>query len=174
MQCTYCSQKSCRIPESCGLEAFDRDAVVEKYHTEENQKRIQAAARLVDGGRAGTLSRLEETVEFAKDLGYERIGLAYCYGKEAEAMDVQRYMKASGLGVSAVSCTTGAMSQESLNDRSALPGVSCNPLSQAAQLNAEGAQLAILYGLCMGHDILFTREFSGDVTTLWVKDRNPS
>ncbi|AHC14863.1 DUF1847 domain-containing protein [Salinispira pacifica] len=174
MQCTYCSRKSCRTPESCGLEAFDRDAVVEKYHTEENQQRIRAAARLVDGGRAGTLNRLEETMEFAKDMGYERIGLAYCYGKEAEAVDVQRRMRSAGLEVSAVSCTTGAMSQESLNDLSTLPGVSCNPLSQAAQLNSEGAQLAVLYGLCMGHDILFTREFSGDVTTLWVKDRRAS
>lgn len=50
-----------------------------------NQKVIQAAAELVDHGRAGTLSRLEETIEFAKLMDYKRIGLAYCYGKEGEA-----------------------------------------------------------------------------------------
>jgi uncharacterized metal-binding protein len=173
MQCTYCSTKSCRKTVSCGLESFNRDAVIQRYHEADTQQVIRAAAELVDGGRAGTLSRLEETIEFARTMGYSRIGLAYCYGKETEAAAVHRIIKAAGLRVTSVSCTTGAMSQAELNDRSDLPGVSCNPVSQAAQLNAEGADLALLYGLCMGHDILFTREFRGDVSTLMVKDRKP-
>jgi uncharacterized metal-binding protein len=44
-------------------------------------------------------------------------------------------------------------------------------LNQAAQLNAQKAELAVVIGLCMGHDILFNREFDGDITTLVVKDR---
>jgi uncharacterized metal-binding protein len=122
----------------------------------------------------GTLNRLEESIEFARNAGYSRIGLAYCYGVEAEAKSVSELIRSAGISITAVSCTAGSMSQAQVNSESSLPGVSCNPLSQAAQLNAEGAELALLYGLCMGHDILFTREFSGDVSTLLVKERKAS
>jgi uncharacterized metal-binding protein len=174
MQCTHCLKKSCRKNESCGLEQFDRDRILERYRHGENQKLVQAAAALVDNGRAGTLNRLEESIEFARNAGYSRIGLAYCYGVEAEAKSVSELIRSAGISITAVSCTAGSMSQAQVNSESSLPGVSCNPLSQAAQLNAEGAELALLYGLCMGHDILFTREFSGDVSTLLVKERKAS
>jgi hypothetical protein len=53
-------KKSCRKNESCGLEQFDRDRILERYRHGENQKLVQAAAALVDNGRAGTLNRLHE------------------------------------------------------------------------------------------------------------------
>ena len=53
MECTICKSKTCRTLESCGNEAFSRDDVREAYHEGEVQETVQAAARLVDGGRAG-------------------------------------------------------------------------------------------------------------------------
>ncbi len=104
-------------------------------------------------------------------MGYSRIGLAYCYGMESTASAVQEIFRSEGLRSVGISCTVGALSQEKVNTESSLPGVSCSPISQAAQLNAEDADLAVVIGLCMGHDILFNREFKGDITTLVVKDR---
>lgn len=52
-----------------------------------------------------------------------------------------------------------------------ISGVSWNPLSQAAQFEAEGVDLAVALGLCLGYDILCARAFSGVQTTLVVKDR---
>lgn len=171
MNCLACRAKSCRSGLSCTLEQPEPDKMIAAYHQQEVQQIVQTAARLVDGGRAGELSRIEELIEFAGDMGYKRVGLAYCYGIEELAGDVLRLFRDAGIPAIGISCTVGALSQHAINTASTLPGVSCNPITQAAQMNAEGVDLAVAMGLCLGHDILFNREFTGDVTTLVVKDR---
>ena len=47
----------------------------------------------------------------------------------------------------------------------------CNPIGQALCLERCGTDLNIIVGLCMGHDILFTKSSHAPVTTLIVKDR---
>ena len=47
----------------------------------------------------------------------------------------------------------------------------CNPIHQAKRLNAEGTELNIIMGLCVGHDCLFTKYSEAPVTTLVAKDR---
>ena len=171
MNCTLCSAKSCRSTVSCGAEKFDRTRVVENYHHDRTAPLVQSAARLVDGGRAGTLDRVQELVEYIRDQGLEKVGLAYCYGMEKEAALAIVRLKESGAKIEAVSCTVGALTQNQVNEQSDLPGVSCNPLGQAAQLNAAKPELTVTMGLCLGHDILFNRHIESDVTTLVVKDR---
>lgn len=148
------------------------DRQLDAYHEMETQRVIEAAAKLVDGGRAGTLSRIQELVEFSRTMGYEKIGIAYCYGMEEIASTVRNIFRSEGLDAFGVSCTVGALRQDQVNLQSNLPGVSCSPLNQAAQLREQGARLAVVIGLCVGHDILFNRAFPGDLTTLVVKDRS--
>jgi uncharacterized metal-binding protein len=171
MNCISCRAKTCRAGVSCGIEAFNPEETMQVYHRPEEQKMIQAAAGLVDDGRAGTLSRIEELIEFAREMEYRKVGLAYCYGMESLAKDVRNLFMRAGIPAVGISCTVGAFSQSSINEASDLPGVSCNPVNQAAQLTAEGVDLAVVIGLCLGHDIIFNREFRKDVTTLVVKDR---
>jgi uncharacterized metal-binding protein len=47
----------------------------------------------------------------------------------------------------------------------------CNPICQAAVLDAEGCELNILLGLCVGDDALFIKHTNAPVTVLAVKDR---
>ena len=47
----------------------------------------------------------------------------------------------------------------------------CNPVAQARILNEVGTDLNVIVGLCVGHDILFSRHSAAPVTTLVVKDR---
>ena len=47
----------------------------------------------------------------------------------------------------------------------------CNPIAQARILNAEGMEMNIIMGLCVGHDMLFSKHSEAPVTTLVVKDR---
>jgi uncharacterized metal-binding protein len=47
----------------------------------------------------------------------------------------------------------------------------CNPIGQAAILDAEGVDLNILLGLCVGDDTLFIKHAKAPVTVLAVKDR---
>ncbi len=172
MDCINCPTKSCRKElKSCPSQSFNSNKMLERYLEDENQKIVQAAAELVDNGRAGTLSKIEEVVEFSKLMGYSRIGLAYCYGMEKEASLVADIFKANKLKLIPISCATGALSQKEVNQKSELPGVSCNPISQAEQLNLEQIDFAITMGLCMGHDILFQNNISVNFTNILVKDR---
>ncbi|MBN1115831.1 MAG: DUF1847 domain-containing protein [Bacteroidales bacterium] len=171
MDCIKCKAKTCRTAVACKAGKFDENQVLTEYTRTENQEIVQAAAKLVDNGRAGTLSRLQEIVEFANEMNYGKIGLAYCYGMENEAMLITNILRNKNLKVVPVSCTAGGLSQKEVNAKSQIENVSCNPISQALQLNHEKVDLTLSMGLCLGHDILFNRYIQSDVTTLVVKDR---
>ena len=170
MDCTNCTfDKQCRNGETCQATSFNRVEVVQKYA--EQSEIVQAAADLVDFGRAGTLSRLQETIAFAQKMNYKRIGLAYCYGMENQVTQIVEILRENKLNIRAVSCTVGGIPQNEVNPESTFCTVSCNPIGQARQLNNENVDLVVMIGLCLGHDILFQREVKADCTTLVVKDR---
>jgi len=171
MNCLQCKTKLCRAGTACGAESFTAGSMGQKYHDLHSQRIVQAAAQLVDNGRAGTLSRLQETIEFIKIMEYKKVGLAYCYGMEKQADAVFQKIKEAIPSVIGISCTVGALGQHQVNKKSSITNVSCNPLSQAEQLNNEGVDFVIVMGLCLGHDILFQKHIQADCTTLVVKDR---
>ena len=76
-----------------------------------------------------------------------------------------------------VCCKVGSVDKERLGvtDREKVrPGTfepACNPVAQARILNEVGTDLNVVVGLCVGHDILFSRHSKAPVTTLVVKDR---
>ncbi len=172
MRCTACNSKVCRTGETCKAVSFDKEEIKNKYSEQHAQKIVQVAAKLVDNGRAGTLSRMEEIVEFSKLNGYNKIGLAYCYGMEKDAVDISNYFKLSGLNMVPISCTVGGYQESDFNEtKSNTKTVACNPIGQAEQLNSENVDLTLTMGLCLGHDILFQKNIKSDCTTLLVKDR---
>jgi len=171
MDCTKCRTKDCRTTETCLAQKFEADELMKTYHLPDNQKIIQAAADLVDNGRAGTLSRLQEIIEFSKIMNFKRIGLAYCYGMEKDAMLITQIFRESGFRISPVSCTTGGFKQSGVNYNSHIEKVSCNPLAQSEQLNSEEVDFTVTMGLCLGHDVLFQKNIKSYTTTLLVKDR---
>lgn len=172
MNCTSCNLKNCRDLTECKANKTVNMETSKYYHMTKNQKIIQAAAKLVDNGRAGTLSRLEEIIDFAKSMAYKTIGVAYCYGMEKDAaLLVSILRNAASARVMSVSCTAGSMAQDEVNNLSCIHKVSCNPISQASQLNIDGAEFVITMGLCLGHDILFNKYIEADTTNFIVKDR---
>ena len=172
MNCTSCEDKVCRKQQtSCDRESFDKTKVIGEYQEVSNSEIVKAASELVDSGRAGTLSRMEEVVEFAQTMGYKKLGLAYCYGMEQYANAIETLLADKGFEVSAVSCSVGGLKQSEVNSSSCIHKVSCNPLGQAEQLNSENVDLTFVVGICLGHDILLNRTLNMDFTTLVVKDR---
>ncbi len=171
MDCVRCAPKHCRTTKGCGAESFEQADLIAEYGTDETQKIVQAAATLVDGGRAGSLSRLDELIEFSSTMGYRNVGLAYCYGMEREAKLVRERFVRAGVPMSTVSCTVGGMRQNELNRTSTISTVACNPVGQAQQLTAHRVDFVIMMGLCVGHDILLQRNLNVDSTTLVAKDR---
>lgn len=171
MNCISCNIKSCRQTVSCNAQQFDNASLLAEYHQHDNQEMVQAAAQLVDNGRAGSLSRIDEIIEFSKQMNFTKIGLAYCYGMENDAAMLSRYLKEKKLKVVAVSCTVGGFSQNMINQQSTLKGVSCNPIAQASHLNSQQVNLTITLGLCLGHDIIFNKYIQSFQTNIVVKDR---
>lgn len=170
MDCTKCNVKGCRRSSSVPCQDNSGE-YVEQYQWPDNQKRTEAASKLIDHGRAGTLSRLQEIIEYAKLQGFNKIGCAYCYGMEKEAILLRQYLEQEGFKPIMVSCTVDQVLESTIDPQKTSQSVSCNPLGQANKLNASGSQLTLLMGLCLGHDIIVQKNLTMDFTTYVVKDR---
>ena len=124
-----------------------------------------------------TKSRIEETIEFAKKLGYRKLGIAFCGGLQKEAGLVADVFETQGFSVASVSCNCGGVSKETISiaDTEKVHIGSyetmCNPLLQAEILNQEKTELNVVIGLCVGHDALFLKKATAFCTVLAAKDR---
>lgn len=168
MDCTKCITKGCRIGEPC----IDRkEEYVEQYHMQENREIARAASELVDDGRAGKLNRLEEIIDYARLRGYNKLGVAYCYGMEQEAALLKDTLARAGFRPEMISCTVDGATEHDVNPDKDNQSVSCNPIGQAVALNKAGVDFTILMGLCLGHDVLIQQQLNMDFTTWVVKDR---
>ena len=77
-----------------------------------------------------------------------------------------------------VQCKTGAVPKERIGIRPEQKIVRgdqwetmCNPVAQAMIINDSGVDLAIMLGLCLGHDTIFIKYCNVPLTVLAVKDR---
>ncbi len=130
-----------------------------------------------DGSIHARWTRVEDTIAFARLMGWRRIGIATCIGLLDETARLADILVAQGLEPISVCCKAGSVDKERLGVADAekvRPGTfepACNPVAQARILNAVGTELNVIVGLCVGHDMLFSKHSSAPVTTLVVKDR---
>jgi uncharacterized metal-binding protein len=130
-----------------------------------------------DGSVHARWTRVEDTIAFAKLMGWRKIGIATCIGLLEETSRLESILSAQGLEPMSVCCKVGSVDKERLGVEDAdkvRPGTyepACNPVAQARILNDLGADMNVIVGLCVGHDMLFARHSKAPVTTLVVKDR---
>ncbi len=130
-----------------------------------------------DGSVHARWTRVEDTIAFAKLMGWRRIGIATCIGLLDETARLEEILRGQGLEPVSVCCKVGSVDKERLGVRDGdkvRPGTfepACNPLAQARILNDVGTDMNVIVGLCVGHDMLFTKHSRAPVTTLVVKDR---
>jgi uncharacterized metal-binding protein len=181
--CSYCARKSCfmgelsETPEFCPSVA--RAELMQEAKAKLRDPEIQQMAQ--DVARTwkdyGKLTRVEETVLYARLRGYNKLGLAFCVGLSQEAELFTNLLFNEGFEVISVCCMCGAFSSDDValpEEDKILPGYRqpmCNPIGQAAVLDTEGCELNILLGLCVGDDTLFIKHSNAPVTILAVKDR---
>jgi len=122
-------------------------------------------------------TRVEDTIAFAKLMGYRRIGIATCIGLLEETNRLAEILAAQGFAVESVCCKAGSIDKLELGlaevDK-VRPGTfepACNPIAQARLLNRARTDMNVIVGLCVGHDMLFAKHAKAPVTTLVVKDR---
>ena len=184
LSCSECSVRNCRsreaeFPAFCLSEAnaAGADETRELYSGDNLDGRMARIAAAVEGEYYGRLTRVEETIIFARDLGVKKLGIASCVGLWNESSLFAKIVRTAGIKARTVICKVGAVDKTEIGipDRLKVrPGCNescCNPVLQAMILNDWGAELNVMGGLCVGHDALFSKHSRAPVVTLVVKDR---
>jgi uncharacterized metal-binding protein len=121
--------------------------------------------------------RIQETCEFAKKMGFKKIGIAVCSGLQRESSILTKILEAQGFEVVSVACKAGTVPKEAVgvkDEEKVNIGEfesMCNPIAQAMILNDEKTDFNVVVGLCVGHDALFLKYADAFSTVLVVKDR---
>ena len=166
MQCALCEHKKCRDGKDCSTIKSDVE------YTGNNLESMKISAQ-IESRYYMEKTRLEELILYAKGMEYEKLGIAFCIGFEKEAKVIHEIL-AQDFKVSSVCCKVCGIGKDSYGleklHNDGFEAV-CNPVGQAMVLNNGKTDLNVILGLCIGHDILFTRDSQAPVTTLAVKDR---
>lgn len=150
------------------------DEVQKLYTEDEINGETAIAAAKVEAEYYCKMTRIEEIMEFARQIGAKKLGIATCVGLMKEARIAARIFRAHGFEVYGVSCKAGARLKTSVGipKECESAGVNmCNPILQAKLLNGEKTDLNVVIGLCVGHDSLFYKYSEAVTTTLVTKDR---
>ena len=185
--CAYCpaTVRACRQGESeergpgycpSKVDQDGIDCAYDMYADPFVREVAQASARVEAEGYC-QWTRVEEICEFAKKLGYTKIGIATCISFVDLAQTLSGILESHGFTVASVACKHGGVAKEEIDltdPEKIRPGgheSMCNPVSQAELLNRAGCELNVVLGLCVGHDSLFFKHSDGLATTLVAKDR---
>ena len=177
--CNSCTKTECTkgfsdgIPEWCATKRFKEiiDLTKTSYSNPENIDIFLAADSVVKNGY-GKWSRVQEAIEFSRALKLKKIGLASCIALISELKLVTQLFTGAGFEVVSSACKIGRITPADMGiDSNKGRGFSCNPIAQAEICNTAGTELNFMLGLCLGHDILFTRYAKAPSSVLIVKDR---
>jgi uncharacterized metal-binding protein len=172
----FCPMKVMPEVFSRATEEYEKSTVREFARLASLQE-FQCFERLPDGVRA-KLPRIEELIQFARKCGYKTLGIAHCAGLIKEAGMLTDILENNGFEVISVQCKAGAVPKEAIGikpeEKVSGPEkweTMCNPIAQAMIINNAQVDLAIMLGLCIGHDTLFIKYCDVPLTVLAVKDR---
>jgi uncharacterized metal-binding protein len=189
-RCDRCGDAGCKSGEpgkfkSCptNVSEITREEIIERYHDPETQAIMNAAAKVergtlqpVNGVLTPIRPRISEVMAFADQMGWKKIGVAFCLAVREDGIKLTKVLEARGFEVCSVICRNFSMKKGEFDIpkedciKSENESV-CNPVYQAELLNQAGTEMNVIMGLCVGHDMLFTKNSKAYVTTLSVKDR---
>lgn len=172
-----CQTREKEYPEFClttELTADTIDKVRKLYEIEENNK-VSVISAQIENEFYLRYTRVEELIEFAKRMGYMKIGIATCVGLIEESRILARILRKNGFEVYGAVCKIGSFLKKDVGvaeeDMTRTGAVMCNPIMQAEVLNQAETDFNVVMGLCVGHDSLFYKYSKALVTTLVAKDR---
>lgn len=166
-----------KFPAFCISRAMteeQRDKSLKEYFTDPEDKKLVQVAATVEADGYRKWPRVQETIEFARRMGYKKIGIATCTALIKESRTLAKMLRANGFEVYGISCKAGEVPKTELGIHPKFHGpgpMACNPVLQAQILEEEGTEFNIVMGLCVGHDSLFYKHSHAPTTTLVVKDR---
>jgi len=181
LSCVDCAVGNCnkmdkQFPDFCLSTHLDPEllrSAMDCYAEEENHE-VTLNSAIVESECYCKVTRIEEIAEFAKRMGYRKLGIATCIGLLKEARVAAKILRKKGFEVYGVCCKAGTQKKTSVGvpEEHCWVGCNmCNPILQAKILNEEKTDFNIIVGLCVGHDSLFIKYSDALVTTLVTKDR---
>lgn len=185
LACSKCSRQACWStepqsgPDFCPTKTRKGtiDEVLQLYKGDPEIRKMAIAAARTEGRSYMKWTRVEDTIDFAREMGYKKLGIATCIGLIAESRILTEILETKGFDVISICCKSGSIAKEEIglkDSEKAIPGTFepiCNPVAQATLLDAAGSELNILVGLCVGHDSLFIKSSKAPITVLISKDR---
>ncbi len=181
--CANCTKKDCftkersTLPENCPCRDTDTTQKSKAMYKGEDFDIAVAACKTEYEGY-GIRTRIEEIMEFANHLNFKKIGIAHCIALSNEAAIASKIFQANGFQTETVSCKAGSFGKDELGMQNYQMGnhgpdfeAACNPIGQAMFIEKAGCELAVVIGLCVGHDTLFFKSINIPATYLIVKDR---
>jgi uncharacterized metal-binding protein/predicted Fe-Mo cluster-binding NifX family protein len=168
LNCLECRDRTCLDGEPCPRISLPAGAP-----SEESRAMLEAAWD-VALERERTLCRLAEVVYFALEMGYRKVGVAFCVDLQEPAAILTGVLRRF-FDVVPVCCRVAGMVAPG-----GVPGAEnaphgetvCDPSGMAWVLNDAQTELNVLVGVCVGADCVFNRESKAPVTTLFVKDKS--
>ncbi len=188
IQCHQCKNNACLarypqgVPEYCQAQGFPEiiEESKRQYLKPDAAKIHLAAAKVLKRG-GYDWSRVQQCIEFARELGARKVGVAVCVGLIREGREFARFLERAGFHVVSIACMIGGLKPQETgipDEWANQLGISCNPIAQAEIMNREDTELNFIYGLCVGHDTIFIKRSKAPVTYVVAKDmvtgNNPS
>lgn len=171
MNCAFCKHHNCYTKGQNCTRYSPEEAI--SFYDEEDRKIMQAASA-TESRNYLKMTRLEESLFFVQQMGIKKIGIAFCIGLANEAKFCAEYFKNAGIAVESVCCKTCSIDKGMLDLEKIKPDqreAMCNPKLQAKILNEGRTEVNFIIGLCVGHDMIFTKESAAPVSSLITKDR---
>jgi len=125
----------------------------EELYSQGRRRDILTHAAVVEAQGYCRWTRLREVGEFARLMGFRRVGLAHCPDMAGEAERIGVFFR--GLG---------------LEPALPPPSEACDPLGQADSFSKQGTDLNVLAGMCVSHEALFLRATQAPTISLIARD----
>jgi uncharacterized metal-binding protein len=184
--CALCRVAACDAstgektpPSFCPMQAEGEllEEVKASYLADEAVRRLAIESARTEAAGYCIATRVEETMDFARRMGWRRLGIAHCIGLMEEARAARDIFVAGGFEVFTACCKVGSIDKEVVgleDEEKVRPGqyeAMCSPVGQAALLAKAKTEFNVVMGLCVGHDSLFFMHTKAPATVLVAKDR---
>ncbi len=156
-ECAKCKSYVCRLgradvcPDDCPMRGDFPD--LRDLYRRESDRQVAYHSAVVEGLGYGRWTRLREIAEYARRMGYHRIGIACCPDMWREATLTAVYLKDQ------------LLEPHLLSERP-----ECDPVGQAQAFARSARQLNVVAGMCVGHEAIFVRASHAPVICLVARD----
>ena len=146
--CLECGTQACdytdlNAPEFCISEALTEETIqkVRALYDDEENRKVSIISASVEKDFYCKYTRVAEIIEFARRMGYQKLGIATCVGLIRESRTLAKILRKHGFTVYGVVCKVGSFPKSSLGvDQNSRMDAAGDPIPETADV--AGSQAA--------------------------------